>query len=198
MVSGIAGVEDDQPRVVPPAIGKRKSDAGPPGLEWGAGRIAREVKPAGRRQPPAGAHMVVDEQPEPQQPCGPQAAAVGQHDPQRLHDMGRYAQQHLAFPQRLPHEAEIIIFEIAQPAVDQPGRSRGCAAGEIVHLAEIDCEPATCGVARDAAAIDAAADDGEVEGCCHVPSLWNTGGATAVLPRLLTTRFGEKLLHHHK
>src|SRR5262249_27260457 len=130
--------------------------------------------------------------------CGPQAAAVGQHDPQRLHDIWRYAQQHLAFPQRLSHEAEIIIFEIAQPAVDQPGRSRGCAAGEIVHLAEIDRKPATCGVARNAAAIDAAADDGEVEGCRHVPSLWDTGRATAVLPCRLTTRLRKKPLRYHK
>jgi hypothetical protein len=67
--------------------------------------------------------MIVDEQSKSQQPCRTQAAAVRQHDPQRLHDMGRNAQQHLAFLQRFPHEAEIVMFEIAQPAVDQPGRT---------------------------------------------------------------------------
>ena len=82
--------------------------------------------------------------------------------------------QHLALAQRLAHQAEIVVFEIAQAAVDQPGRARRGAAREIAHLAQIDRKAAAGGVARDAAAIDAAADDGEVIGRSHVAfSLWN-------------------------
>ena len=79
-------------------------------------------------------------------------------------DVRRGAKQHFALHERLAHEAELVIFEIAQAAVDELGRGRGGGAGEVDFLAEIDGKPAPGRVARDAAAVDATADDGNVEG----------------------------------
>jgi len=39
-----------------------------------------------------------------------------------------------------------------------------------IHLARMDRKPAACGIPRDAATIDAVADDGEVIARSHVPS----------------------------
>ncbi len=87
----IARIEHHEPRIVDPAIGKFETGMEHPWPERCAGRVAREVERAGRRQELAPAHVVVEEEPEPQQPCGPQAAARRQHDAQRPHDVGRGA-----------------------------------------------------------------------------------------------------------
>ena len=77
--------------------------------------------------------------------------------------MRRRAQQHLALAQRLAHQPEFAVLQIAQAAVDElRGRRRG-AGGEIVLLDQDDAKAAAGGVARDAGAVDAAADDGEIE-----------------------------------
>ena len=70
---------------------------------------------------------------------------------------------HLALDQRLAHQAEPAVLEIAQPAVDQLGGGRRGAGGEIVLLDQQHAKPAPGGVARDPGAVDAAADDGEIE-----------------------------------
>ena len=72
---------------------------------------------------------------------------------------GAMRQQHLALEQRLAHQPELVIFEIAQAAMDQLGGGRRGAAGEVVLLAQADRQAAPGRVARDAAAVDAAADD---------------------------------------
>ena len=77
--------------------------------------------------------------------------------------MRRRAQQHFAFAQRLAHQAEFAVFEIAQAAMNELRRRRRGAGGEIVLLDQNDAEAAAGGVARDAGAVDAAADDGEIE-----------------------------------
>src|SRR5262249_53480515 len=63
-ISGIAGVEYNQTRVVRPAIGKREASAEFPGLQRDACRIAGKVEHACRRQPLTPAHVIVDEQSE--------------------------------------------------------------------------------------------------------------------------------------
>ena len=76
--------------------------------------------------------------------------------------MRRHAQQHFALVQRLAHQPEGAVLEIAQAAVDQLGGGRGGAGGEIVLLDEQHAQAAAGGVAGESGAVDAAADDGEV------------------------------------
>ena len=75
---------------------------------------------------------------------------------------GAMPQQHLALGQRLAHQPERAVLEIAQAAVDQLGRGRRGAGGEVVLLEQQHAQAAAGGVARDAGAVDAAADDGEI------------------------------------
>jgi hypothetical protein len=86
-----------------------------------------------------------------------------QHEAQRPRDMRRHRPQHLALLQRLTHEAELVVLEIAQAAVDQLGRGRRGAGREVILLAEIDRIAASRRFAGDAAAVDAAADDRDVD-----------------------------------
>ena len=46
---------------------------------------------------------------------------VRHHEAQRPHDVRRAAQQHLALVQRLAHQRELAVLEVAQAAVDQLG-----------------------------------------------------------------------------
>jgi hypothetical protein len=55
------------------------------------------------------------------------------------------------------------VLEIAQPAVDQLGRGGRGTGGKIVLLDKQYTQPAAGGVAGDAGAIDAPADNGEIE-----------------------------------
>ena len=91
-----------------------------------------------------------------------QARRRRQHEAHRPDEVRRHAQQHLALDQRLAHQAEPAVLEIAQAAVDQLGGGRRGAGGEIVLLDQQHAQPAAGGVARDAGAVDAAADDGEI------------------------------------
>src|SRR5262249_5580818 len=94
----------------------------------------------------------------------PQRRLMRQHEGQWPNDMRRVAQQNLALNQRLADQTELVIFEIAQPAVDQLRAGRGGGAGEIVLLDQQDAEPAPRGVARNTSTVDAAADDQEIDG----------------------------------
>ena len=76
---------------------------------------------------------------------------------------GAASKQHLALDQRLANEAELVIFEIAQAAVDELARARRRSLRKIVLLEQQRRKTAARGVARDAGAVDAAADDDEVE-----------------------------------
>jgi hypothetical protein len=54
------------------------------------------------------------------------------------------------------------VLEIAQAAVDELGRGRRRARAEVVLLEQQHAQAPAGGVARDAGAVDAAADDGEI------------------------------------
>src|SRR3954447_18790796 len=100
-----------------------------------------------------------------------------QHEPERPNDVGSSPQKDLPFHQRLADQPELVVLEIAQPTVDELRRCGGGRTREIAFFAEEDLQsPAGC-IAGDAASIDAAADDREVEcprpSCvaCHVSRL---------------------------
>ena len=81
--------------------------------------------------------------------------------------MRRGAQQHLALGERLGNQAEFVVFEITQTAVDQLAAPLAGGGREIVLLNQHDRQTAPGSVARDAATVDAAADDQQVNriGC---------------------------------
>src|SRR5580698_6257006 len=89
---------------------------------------------------------------------------VRQHEAQRTDDVRRDLPEDFALDQRLPNQLELVIFEVAQPAMYELGRPRRGAARQIVHFAQENRIAAPDRVARDTAAVDAAADDREVEG----------------------------------
>jgi hypothetical protein len=80
---------------------------------------------------------------------------------------GSGLQQALALEQGLAHQPELVIFQVAQTAVDQLGRGGGGVPGEIALLAEHDREAAAHRIPRNACAVDAAADDQKISYCGH-------------------------------
>jgi hypothetical protein len=91
--------------------------------------------------------------------------------------MRRDLPENFAFQQRVAHQFEVVIFEVAQPAMDQLGRPRRGAAGQIVHLAKEHGIAAADGVAGDAAAVHTTTNDCEVVDLTHpvsppAPIVW--------------------------
>ncbi len=186
---GIAGIQHHQARILDPAVGILIR-LGEPRLQRAAGRICFQIDGARRWQDLAPAHVIVHEQAQPDQPCGPpplhprhhdveqlgggrfpletHVGVIRQHETHRPTDVRHRAEQHFAFDQRLAHEAEFEIFQVAQPAVKQLGRSRGRRRGQVVHLGQRHRQPAPRRVARDSAAVDAATDDEQID---HIPVL---------------------------
>ena len=107
--------------------------AGEFGLQRRAGGIVAQPQRARRRQPLAAAEMVVEEQAKAQQPSRAQCLVVRQDEAQRPDDVRRDPPQHLALHQRLAHQTELVIFQIAQPAVDQLGRRAGGAGRQVAR-----------------------------------------------------------------
>src|SRR6266581_1633346 len=91
------------------------------------------------------------------------AVLAEQRDEERQHadEVGRVAEQTLALGQRLVHEPDLALLEVAQPAVHELGR---CARRKVALLDERDAQAAGGGVESDARAGDASADDHDVEG----------------------------------
>ena len=81
---------------------------------------------------------------------------------QRTHDVRRGGQQHLALHERLAHQREVELLEVAQAAVDQLGAGRGGMGSKVVLLTQDDAQTAPGRIPRDAAAVDATADDQQV------------------------------------
>src|SRR3954447_3059659 len=81
--------------------------------------------------------------------------------------MRRHAQQDLALGEPLAHQAKVAMLQIAQPAMDQLARRRGGRAGEIALVAKQHSKAAPGRIASDPDAIDAAADDEQIECPAH-------------------------------
>src|SRR5262249_8250402 len=105
---------------------------------------------------------------EPHPDADPREPALGsaihrREEGQRPDEMGREALERFLLPQGLPYEGEVPELEIAQPAVDQLGRARGGAGGEVALLEERDGRAAERQVARDAGPSHASTNDDGVE-----------------------------------
>ena len=78
--------------------------------------------------------------------------------------MRRLRKKALTFAQRLAHQPNFAQLKIAQPAVNDPRRSAGSAGGEIMLLHQQRPAATLRTLARNGHAIDAAADDKDLEG----------------------------------
>src|SRR5204862_378238 len=70
--------------------------------------------------------------------------------------------QDFALDQGLADQAKLVIFEIAQTAMHQLGRPGRRPARQIIHFTKENGISAARRIARDAAAIHSASDNGEV------------------------------------
>ncbi|MCY1186581.1 hypothetical protein D9M73_274670 [compost metagenome] len=114
-LAGGHGVEHHQAGVVDPAIGVFEA-AGDLRLQRAAGA---EAQAAGGGQALALAEVVVEEQAGADHPRRAQVRPVRQDETQRLDDVRRLGQQHFALGQGFAYQAEFVVFQIAQAAVDQ-------------------------------------------------------------------------------
>ena len=162
-IGRIARGQHHQARVVDEAVGIFEALGVAVGDQGLAHLVMGEIDRAGRRQQIPAADMVVQEQPEPQQPGRPQPGMVRQNETQRADDVGRDLPEDFALDQRLADQPKLVIFEIAQPAMHQLGRPGRRPAGQVIHFAKENRIAPARRIARDAAAVDAAANDGEVE-----------------------------------
>ncbi len=85
-----------------------------------------------------------------------------QHEAHRLDQVWRLGQQHFAFGQRFADQAELVMFEVAQPSVDQLAAGGGGVAGKVVAFAEEYRKSAPGRIGGNARAVDPAADDGDI------------------------------------
>ena len=76
---------------------------------------------------------------------------------------GAFAQRDLALGQGLAHEAELLLLEVANPAVHELRRARRRPDGEVAPLDQGGAQAPGGGVERAARAGDPAADDDDVE-----------------------------------
>ena len=94
-----------------------------------------------------------------------EAVAAEHRDEERQHphEVRRVAQRALALVERVVDEPDLLLLQVAQPAVDELRRLRRRPAREVVPLDERGAQAPGGGVEGDAAAGDPAADDEDVE-----------------------------------
>ena len=157
----IARRDDGQAGIVGAAIAVGKTAPHALAQRCAEGVAAQINRPCGGQRAGA-AQPIIEREAGAQHPARPRPRPVRQYQAQRLDEMRRHAQQHLALGQPLAHQAEGAMLEIAQPAMDQLARRRGRGAGEVALLAKQHAKPPPGGVAGNRHPVDAAADDQQV------------------------------------
>ena len=74
----------------------------------------------------------------------------------------------MTLAQRLANQANLAMFQVSKPAVNETGGPAGGAAPHVSFIQKQHAQTAHGRIARDARAIDAGADDNHVAGF-HVP-----------------------------
>ncbi|MPM99214.1 hypothetical protein SDC9_146405 [bioreactor metagenome] len=87
----------------------------------------------------------------------------GHHKGQRLGQMRCVVQQRGALVQRLAHQGDVALRQIAHAAMHQLGGARGSALGEVQRLQQHDLEAARRRIHRHAQPRGTAAHDGQIE-----------------------------------
>jgi len=129
------------------------------------------------RQPVVATERVVQDHPGAHVGALP-ALAQREQEGDGEHQVGRKrVEQQRALVQRLAHEREVALLEVAQPAVDELARAARGAGREVARLHERDGQAAGHRVERAAGARRAGADDDDVEDLVGHPL---EGGAALV------------------
>ena len=114
---GIDGIEDNQPRIVDPRVRIDKALARPlEGFEIGGVTLPKRAR---ARQADPAADGVVKQQAEPHEPPRSHGMFMRQDEEHRVNKVRCGAQQTFALLERIADKFELVIFEIAQAAVDQ-------------------------------------------------------------------------------
>ena len=82
---------------------------------------------------------------------------------QHVHEVGRVAQRDLALGERLAHQAELLLLEVADAAVHELRRARRRADREVAPLDQRGAQAPAGGIEGAAGTGDAAAHDDDVE-----------------------------------
>ena len=115
---------------------------------------------------------VVEHHSELDQPAGATVVSEGRHQQwHRTHEVRCVLEEPLPLDERLADQTEVVVLEVAEPAVHKTTRPRRDAAANVVHLNEHDAQAAQRSVQRDPDTVDACADDDQVVGgawtVCH-------------------------------
>ena len=138
---GIQRVEHHQPRVIDLAVGVH--EAAPVAvLERLPGNVRLQIDRRRCGQVCSRGQVVVQEEPGADHPGRPQVRIVWHDEVQRPHDVRGGAEQHLALAQRLAHEGEVELLQVAQATVDELGAGGGGVRGQVVLLAQDHLQPA--------------------------------------------------------
>src|SRR3954465_5931889 len=120
--------------------------------------------------------MIVEEQPNPDHPAWTQFGDVRHDESKRGDQVAGGWEKAFTLRKRLAHQPKFVLLEIAQPAMDQLGGPRGGMRREVVFLNHHYGKATSCGITRNADAVDAAADDEEVDrfhqAARRVSSVW--------------------------
>src|SRR2546423_647803 len=125
------------------------------------GRVRAAQTPPGGGGGPR--QRVVHVQADADEPVGLRAVERRDYELQRAHEVRGELDEQLALEQRLAHEPEVEVLQVAQAAVDQLARPAARAEREVLALDERDAVAARGGVERHPGARDAAADHDDVE-----------------------------------
>ena len=141
------------------------------GGRLGAAREPISVRALGARAPPAApaqavafdGHHVVEVQADAHQAIRPRAFEGGHDERQRPNEVRGEHHHQSALEQRLAHETEVEVLQVAKAAVNQLARAARGAGGVVGALEQRHAVAARGGVQRDPGARDAAAHDDDVE-----------------------------------
>lgn len=155
-------VAQHQPGIVDAAIGIRESMAQ---LRLEPGSVGRQVEPNRLRplQDRAPREVIVEKEPGADHPARPQPGNMRHDEPRRTDKVRGDAQQDFPLGKGFGDEPELPLLEVAQSSVDQLGRGRRGGARKVVALHEHDRQAAPRRVAGNPDAVDAAADDEQVD-----------------------------------
>ncbi len=159
-VVGLAVVEEVRGRGVAP----RERREHPHRLGTVDGAVTRGAPVGVLVAPAAPAHRVVHVEPHAQQPVGALAPEAGDEERQRPDQVRGQLHELRALEQRLAHEAEVEVLQVAQAAVDQLRRAARRARREVAPLDERHAVPARGGVEGHAGTGDPPADHDQVVG----------------------------------